>query len=236
LSKRETAKANRRSRILDAARSIIIERGDDGFSMRHLADRSGSSLGTVYSLYGSKQKVLSDLLNFEVDAMALSIDTRSGPCSVANLFLMVDETFARHHSQERYLLYLLRTSFVQSASDTLLKMREEYFLTTIEKAIASSELTNDIRSSDLTQAISMVYTGALLDYSMGRSTLPQFTKNCGLGFALLLLSLASSQTSSFIRDKIAFYAGTQTSGGGTGISNKELKADYHHRKADFLRE
>lgn len=207
MGKREEAKAKRRSRIVEAARSIIIERGDDGFSMRCLADQSGSSLGTLYSLYGSKQNVISDLLNREVETMAMSMEAHSGPYCVDRLFFIVDETFRRHRSLQSYLLYLLRMSYVQSASDEFVVMRDEYFFAAIKDAIAAGELTEQIPISDLVQAISTTYTGALLDYSMKRIALTQFTRNCGVGFALTLLGVASPTVSPFIRQKLAYYTG-----------------------------
>jgi AcrR family transcriptional regulator len=209
LGKREEAKASRRSRIVETARSIIIERGDDGFSMRRLAKESGSSLGTLYSLYGSKQNVISDLLNREVEAMAMSMEAHSGPYCVNRLFFIVDETFRRHRSLQTYLLYLLRMSYVQNTSDEFVIMRDAYFFAAISDAIAAGELAELIPAPHLAQAISTTYTGALLDYSMGRITLTQFTKHCGAGFALTLLGVASARVSPFIREKLAYYTEEQ---------------------------
>ena len=50
--------AERRERILDAARSIIAERGYEGLTMRELAKASRVTVPTIYNLVGSKEQVL----------------------------------------------------------------------------------------------------------------------------------------------------------------------------------
>lgn len=57
-SRREAAKAERRARIIRAARELIRETGSSGLSMRALAARAGVSLATPYNLFGSKGAVL----------------------------------------------------------------------------------------------------------------------------------------------------------------------------------
>ncbi len=50
--------AERRERILEAARGLIESRGYEGLTMRDLAGASGVTVPTVYNLIGSKQEVL----------------------------------------------------------------------------------------------------------------------------------------------------------------------------------
>lgn len=69
-SARELGKAQRRDDIVEAARRLMREAGDPGFSMRTLAERAGVSIATPYNLFGSKQAILlavlsDDLLEYE---------------------------------------------------------------------------------------------------------------------------------------------------------------------------
>ena len=50
--------AERRERILEAARAIIGERGYEGLTMRELAQASRVTVPTIYNLIGSKEAVL----------------------------------------------------------------------------------------------------------------------------------------------------------------------------------
>jgi len=51
-------KAERRARILAAARQLIAERGFEGLTMRELARAGRVSVPTVYNLLGGKHAVL----------------------------------------------------------------------------------------------------------------------------------------------------------------------------------
>ncbi len=65
-SARELGKSQRRDDILQAARSLMREAGDPGFSMRTLAERAGVSIATPYNLFGSKQAILLAVLNADL--------------------------------------------------------------------------------------------------------------------------------------------------------------------------
>lgn len=68
MATREHAKTRRRRDILDAARALMRDPGDLGFSMRSLAERAGVSIATPYNLFGSKQAVLVGLLDADLRA------------------------------------------------------------------------------------------------------------------------------------------------------------------------
>lgn len=59
--KRERGLEERRRRLVRAARELIAEREDGGFSMPELAERAGLSLATPYNLFGSKAAVLTQV-------------------------------------------------------------------------------------------------------------------------------------------------------------------------------
>ena len=62
-------KAERRERILAAARTLVAERGYEGLTMRDLARAAKVSVPTLYNLFGSKDAILVT----ELEAMASSI-------------------------------------------------------------------------------------------------------------------------------------------------------------------
>lgn len=54
----EAHKAERRARIIAAARELVIEHGYDGLTMRDLAAAARVSVPTLYNLFGSKDAIL----------------------------------------------------------------------------------------------------------------------------------------------------------------------------------
>jgi AcrR family transcriptional regulator len=62
-------KADRRERIVAAARTLVAERGYEGLTMRDLARAAKVSVPTLYNLFGSKDAILVT----ELEAMASAI-------------------------------------------------------------------------------------------------------------------------------------------------------------------
>lgn len=66
---RARQREERRQRLIRAARALLAEGGEDGFSMATLAERSGLSLATPYNLFGSKAAILRAVFAAEVEGL-----------------------------------------------------------------------------------------------------------------------------------------------------------------------
>src|SRR5262245_42811852 len=82
----EDHKAERRARILAAARRLIAARGFDGLTMRDLARASRVSVPTLYNLFGGKHAlILGELEETFADVLA-STRTARGATFVERAF------------------------------------------------------------------------------------------------------------------------------------------------------
>ena len=63
-------KAERRARIMAAARKLIVSKGYDGLTMRDLAREARVSVPTLYNLFGSKDAILMAELQAEAPKIA----------------------------------------------------------------------------------------------------------------------------------------------------------------------
>src|SRR5262249_5739366 len=63
MSNREEAKHRRRRQIVKAARALMQQTGDTGFSMRALAEHARGSIATPYNLFGSKPTIMFAVLD-----------------------------------------------------------------------------------------------------------------------------------------------------------------------------
>src|SRR5689334_16840267 len=63
-------KAERRERILRAARAHVAKHGYDGLTMRDLAAAARVSVPTLYNLFGGKDAILSAALSESVERVA----------------------------------------------------------------------------------------------------------------------------------------------------------------------
>ena len=71
----EEHKAERRERIVKAAKKLVAERGYDGLTMRDLADAARVSVPTLYNLFGSKDAILVTELEAMASAIARALPT-----------------------------------------------------------------------------------------------------------------------------------------------------------------
>jgi TetR/AcrR family transcriptional regulator, regulator of autoinduction and epiphytic fitness len=63
--RREQARATRR-KVLSAARELFLERGYAGTAISEVARRAGVAQETVYSVFGNKRELLTQLIEFEM--------------------------------------------------------------------------------------------------------------------------------------------------------------------------
>lgn len=95
LSKREQSIADRKMRILDAARAIIASDGFDGLTTRGLAQAAGVTVPTLYNLVGDKAAIASAMATRSIEELweRLQFNERATPMEMADAIL--DEAFAQ---------------------------------------------------------------------------------------------------------------------------------------------
>jgi AcrR family transcriptional regulator len=98
--------AERRERILEAARSIIGELGYEGLTMRDLARASRVTVPTIYNLIGSKQEVLFAAVLQQTESFLAGIERDPGD-AIAVVDAAVNELVRRPRYYRELLLVLL---------------------------------------------------------------------------------------------------------------------------------
>ena len=91
-SRRETNVATRRQRILESARTLLTEEGQDGLSMRKLAKEADLSVTTLYNLVGSREDILRALIE---DSTGRFDSTVTGPESAGDPLERTIKAFER---------------------------------------------------------------------------------------------------------------------------------------------
>jgi AcrR family transcriptional regulator len=105
--------AERRQRILAAARAIVASRGYEALTMRELAQKSRVTVPTLYNLIGGKEAVLAAAVEEQTARFLAAIERRAGTSPAARL-LAVIEACTREllglPAYYRTLLHLLYTA------------------------------------------------------------------------------------------------------------------------------
>ena len=94
-TKRAQSIADRKARILDAARTIISSEGYDALTTRGIADAAGLTVPTLYNLVGDKTAIISAMATASIEELwgRLRLDERASPLAMADTIL--DEAFAQ---------------------------------------------------------------------------------------------------------------------------------------------
>lgn len=195
--RREKAKAERRLKIVRAARDLIRETGDTNLSMRMIAQRAEVSLATPYNLFGSKRAVVMAVLEDERDFLhrfkSLKVDNAIDRIFEANAlgagYFIQDPDFYRplwkalldtNGEDDSGLATPERQAQTRAAWRWLLTMAQDENLLRREMPVELLERT-----------MSHLGNGLMLSWAMGTMPTDELLPASGLGYALVLSSAAT---------------------------------------------
>ena len=94
----DTVADSARSRILDEAASLFLQRGHEGTSLRHLAEVVGMKAGSLYYHFSSKDELLTTILERGIEVMHEAFDRAEREHNDADPFERVGAHIRAHLS------------------------------------------------------------------------------------------------------------------------------------------
>ncbi len=194
-SARELGKTQRRDDILRAARSLMQEAGDLGFSMRTLAERAGVSIATPYNLFGSKQAILlavlnDDLREYEAALAGLEAD------AIDVLFqsqTLVSTLVRREPEFYRNVIYAVSRDGPEFRH-MVGGPRYVLWKRLLGQATGAGLLRGDVDPDAFAIATSQLVLANVLEWAQGALTLEEMEARNTYGLALTLLAVATDQS------------------------------------------
>lgn len=212
LGRREQAKAERRQKIMSAARDMIRETGDMNLSMRELARRAEVSVATSYNLFGSKRAVVLAVLEDERDFVqkyhklnvADTIERIFDAYELAYGYFVQDPDFYRP------LWRALLTAGVKDDDTGLVSPERQAQTRTAWHALLTAAqeeglLSPDIPAGPLERTLSHMAGGTLLSWATGTLETEDLMASVGLGYAMILSAAATPEGRSRLERKIETY-------------------------------
>jgi AcrR family transcriptional regulator len=205
MSRREDAKAERRRRIVGAARDLIKETGDAGLSMRAIAARAGVSLTTPYNLFGSKRAIiialLEDVREFHERFSQLhrvgAIERIFQAVSITLTYLADDPGFYRTLWTEA-----LRFDSKELRTEMQSPQRYGFWWALLREAQAEGALLPEVELGPLLHALDAVFVAAMLGWVLGAIDVAHLKAHVGYGYALALRGAASGEHAARIETKL----------------------------------
>ena len=197
LGRREAGKAERRARIIHAARELIRETGNAGLSMRVLAQRAGVSLATPYNLFGSKRAIVLALLE-DVREFHERFALLRATDPLERIFQAVDLQIEIYLADPA--LYKTMWAAVFDTSDDLRATlwndkRDSFWRGLIAVAVEAGAIGREISQEWLQRQLDHVFRCIMLDWIVGILTPEAVPPAAQHGYALILKGAATPEWS-----------------------------------------
>lgn len=194
----EQQKAERRARILAAARDLIAARGYAGLTMRELARVSRVSVPTLYNLFGGKQALLVGELEETLARMVEGVARAAGRGVVERAFSGVEAVNRDLRAVPRYTRELLHWLLASEESRRLRRdMAHRYIAVTADSlraGQAAGEIAAWVDVTAVATAIHQHYTRIAESWALGELDDAGFEAATRYGLALLMLGVACGRT------------------------------------------
>ena len=169
LGRREAGKAERRQRIISAARELIRETGNAGLSMRVLASRAGVSLATPYNLFGSKRAIVLALLQDVREFHERFAHLRASD-PLERIFMAIDLEIEIHLADPT--VYRTMWAAVFDTSDDLRttlwnEKRDAFWRGLLAGAVEAGAIGREINQEWLQRQLDHVFRCIMLDWVVG---------------------------------------------------------------------
>ena len=204
LSKREQSIADRKARILDAARAIIAKDGYDALTTRGIAETAGVTVPTLYNLVGDKAAVISAMATASIEELwgRLHLDERGSPLAMADAVL--DEAYAQIMAEREFnranLIALERLGIAYAYHPTRddpgahgARRSVEMAEYTCREAQRLGELRGNLDAHDLAVQMFAVYRAPLDDWLHDAIDADEMLRRQRIGFYTVLASDASDE-------------------------------------------
>jgi AcrR family transcriptional regulator len=189
----EENKAERRARILAAARKLVAARGYDGLTMRDLARTARVSVPTLYNLFGSKDAILIAELEASAARMAASVPPLEngfyarGAATFELGMRMIEEAPEFYRAVMRM--------FMTSPETAPMRRRAEdgyiaIMAANLEAAKRAGQLAEWAEPAIVARHMFAQYMSCFLAWGMGELDLPSFRAAALSGICHLLIGVA----------------------------------------------
>ena len=192
MSRRERAKQVRRESIIRAARELIQETHEAGFSMRALAQRSGVSVVTPYNLFGSKQAILLTLLDADIASFRRTLDDVEAD-ELDRLFNAVSlgrEFFASEPDYYRTVLGAVYATGKEYRA-MFRGPRRAFWRELVENAIAGGFISREVSTEPFMTHLVSIFFSEIMEWVTGEISLEEMDARVQYGFGLAMLGVST---------------------------------------------
>ncbi len=194
-SRREAGKAERRARIIQAARDLLQETGAADLSMRTLAERAGVSPATPYNLFGSKRAILVSVLE-DIRGFGKFFASSARQPPFERILHAVALAVGHYEKDPAFYRVLWKTILGSDAGEDRSAIfnpkRDAFWTQLLQDAADAGLLRPGIGVAGLRRALDACFRGTMLDWTIGELPTSDLQRSVGFAYVLALRGAASA--------------------------------------------
>jgi AcrR family transcriptional regulator len=159
--------------ILEAAAQILANRGEEGLTTNHIAERAGFSIGTLYQYFPNRDAILDALIEREresskkrIEIALARVERGDIAATVREIVRILINSFARHgRVRKRFALSIMRLSLARGGQPRLDHVASSIVETWRNSGVRANRDLNDSEAFVLTRGVLGILRSAVLEDS-----------------------------------------------------------------------
>lgn len=198
---REESKELRRQTIVQAARSLMQQTGEAGFSMRSLAREAEVSIATPYNLFGSKQAVMFAVLDSDLEQYQRQLERLHA--DELDVFFRAVSLAAKLYSREpgfyRAVLFAAYNDGGTEFRAMFSGPRHAMWRRLVTQAQAAGLIDGHMEPNTLAITLGHILFACIMEWVNGLLSLEEMEARGHYGFAVALAGVATPQGAERLR-------------------------------------
>lgn len=230
---REESKAQRRQTIVRAARKLMQETGQAGFSMRGLAEQAGVSIATPYNLFGSKQAVMFAVLDADLQQYQDQLE-RLKADEIDVFFEAVSLATTLYSAEPGFYRAVLFAAYNDGGTEfrgMFSGPRHAMWRRLVNNAREAGKIAYDVDPNALAITLGHLLFSCIMEWVNGLLSLEELEARGQYGFAVALRGVSTPASSDALWDKIV-----STQKRLTALHRKRMTAEQVTAAAEMIPE
>ena len=226
--------AERRERILAAAREIIADEGFEALTTRALAERARVTVPTIYNLVGARDAVLFAAVEDQTARLLAVLGQRAEAPPIERVLAVTEDCVAELVRMPRYYGALLRLMFTSDSGSALRRsvgrtlLRE--FLYGVEALYEAGELVDLVPARMLAERLTTDLTASSTQWATGDIDEAALHRNALLGTCVLMLGTTTGEARREVERRLEELGrapqGVQTGPQRSGVAGSKRASEF----------
>jgi AcrR family transcriptional regulator len=199
--------ADRRERLLTAARSLIDSGDAELVSMRRLAAETGTSPATAYAIFGSKSGLLVELLQEDRLRFQEKVARLRSASPIDKIFRAISAAIDIYRSNPKFHIYIMQQYFSTSGDEirSFIDPRRHSLWFPLVDEFCCGEDRLGLSSEIVTSHLEDIYIACLSHWALSRRSIDFLEAELGLGFAIALRGITAKPDDAYFGKKLRKY-------------------------------